>query len=644
MDADFGILISLENRLFMKLPLEWHNPPAEFSLAPFWFWNDELDENELIRQMDDFQSHGVDAFVLHPRLGLPEHLGWMSSALLDKIRFGIEQAHLRNMWVILYDEGMYPSGSSAGQVVAENPDFQCRGMVRINLNTVQPNSIEQGVTINAEGQIDLADNQTLVADVEYRGHRYAIVDRPIDSVIRGLHYIDESIVDENGESSESAPLATDLLNPEAVSSFIRLVYDRFYDEFGDYFGTTIPAIFTDEPALLGRPRERNLMPSTKGILNHINAFLGYDFAPHLPALWDVEETDKIFRDFERAIEHHFEKTYYAQLHKWCESHNIALTGHPAEPDATRHLRYFQMPAQDIVWRYIEMDKPSALEGRQSTQAKAASSMMAHANRRRNGNEFCGAYGHDFTFEEMRWLANWLLIRGCNMLIPHAFYYSVRGPRKDERPPDVGPNSDWWDDAFTAFAMGCRRLSWLNTDSQHMCDVAILGEHHHLPWRAAKACFQNQIDFNYLDVEDLEACTVTPGGQLRIADQSYQVLIVDYNVMLTVQSQLDVLSKKFQIQHWTDDADAAIEQLKQRLPSSPFRNLSASGLRIRHVQKAGFDWYVLFNEEKIRIQCQLDFEGDVSRLDVYADKITPFTGELELNPYEICVLIKEKVAE
>ena len=171
----------------LQLPQEWKNPPAEFSFMPFWFWNDELDERELARQLDEFQAHGVDAFVLHPRLGLPEHLGWLSRPLLDKMRFGIEQAKSRGMLVILYDEGMYPSGSSAGQVVAENPAYQCRGMVCINLDIIQPNRIEQGVQIDTNGQVILADNQTLVAEVNYNGQRYAIVDRPIDSVIRGLH-------------------------------------------------------------------------------------------------------------------------------------------------------------------------------------------------------------------------------------------------------------------------------------------------------------------------------------------------------------------------------------------------------------------------------------------------------------------------
>src|SRR5690606_32679284 len=117
-------------------------------------------------------------------------------------------------------------------------------------------------------------------------------------------------------------------------------------------------------------------------------------------------------------------------------------------------------------------EPSAIEGPESTQGKCSSSAMIHFGRRRNSNEFCGAYGPQTTFEEFRWLANWCLVRGVNLLIPHAFYYSIRGPRKDERPPQVGPHSPWWG-RFKPFADACRRLCWLNADSRHACDLAIL---------------------------------------------------------------------------------------------------------------------------------------------------------------------------
>ena len=127
--------------------------------------------------------------------------------------------------------------------------------------------------------------------------------------------------------------------------------------------------------------------------------------------------------------------------------------------------------------------------------------MIHQGKRRNSNECFSAYGHEFTWEEMLWLTNWCFVRGVNMLSPHAFYYSVWGHRKDERPPDVGPNSPWWGD-YKRYADYCRRLSWVNTDSRHVCPIAIVCASDELPWRAARVCFENQRDFNYLELRHI----------------------------------------------------------------------------------------------------------------------------------------------
>lgn len=243
------------------------DPSREFSVLPFWFWNDELTEAELLRQIADFDAHGVYGFVIHPRVGLPRDMGWMSDRLLHFVRVAVEEAARRDMKVVLYDEGMYPSGSSCGQVVASNPLFACRGFCRIELKEGQGPILESG--------------QHLLAVTEDRnGKRFAIIDRQIHSVIRGLHYIGEG-------PEEDTPPAADLLNPEAVACFLHLVYDRYFEVVGDHFGKTIIGMFTDEPDLLGRLQEKErIFPGTTGILDYVNAGLGYDFTPHLPALWD----------------------------------------------------------------------------------------------------------------------------------------------------------------------------------------------------------------------------------------------------------------------------------------------------------------------------------------------------------------------
>ena len=616
---------------------EFLNPPREFSLLPFWFWNDELTVSELLRQIADFEFHGVYGFVIHPRVGLPRDTGWMSDRLLRFVRLAVDEAARRDMKVVLYDEGMYPSGSSSGQVVASDPVFACRGLCRMELST------EQEMPRLGAGQF------LVTVAKRHNGERIAVVDRPIHSVIRGLHYIDEG-------PAEDTPAAADLLNPEAVSCFIRLVYDRYFQAVGDHFGKTIIGMFTDEPDLLGRCQEKEVpFPGTTGILDYVNAQLGYDFTPHLPALWYDDEPDALYhrQSYLSTVYKRLEETYYQPLSSWCEAHGVALMGHPAAPDDIALERYFHIPGQDVVWRWIEPGKPSALEGPQSTQAKCSSSAMIHLARRRNSNECYGAYGHELTFEETKWIADWCFVRGVNLLLPHAFYYSIRGPRYDERPPDVGPHSAWWKD-YGVFARYCQRLSWLNTDCRHVCRIAILGEPHHLPWQAAKVCFQHQRDFNYLEVSDLLRNAVVDASGIRLADMHYQLLLIDGrpNLSESVQQILKPLCDAGRVVLWEPDAgesesDATVAGTPAELitaldrvapPELAFES-EHPDLRYRHVVKGGEHFILVFNEgmDSVALGLRLSFQGSLQLLDPWHGLARTVNGEnLTLQPLETMV--------
>jgi hypothetical protein len=395
---------------------------------------------------------------------------------------------------------------------------------------------------------------------------------------------------------------------------------------------------------MAKRSERGAVPGTTDIIEHVNRFLGYDFTSYLPALWykDEPDADRYRSDYSRALQARLEETFYKQISQWCDSHGIALCGHPAAPDDIGHLRYFQIPGQDIVWRYIEPNKPSALEGAQSTQGKCASSAMIHLERRRNLNEYCGAYGHNFTFEEMKWLTNWLIIRGCNMLVPHAFYYSIRGPRIDERPPDVGPNSPWWDQ-YKTFADASRRLCWLNTDSKHICSLAILGLNDYLPWEAAKVCFQNQLDFNYLEARHLwEDAQVRPDG-IHIKGMHYKALIAEFEPPLKAKEPLQVLENSGRFIRWEKSKSEALllKNIKRLIPKDINFLPSSPDLRVRHVLKDRNHYYIIFNE----VQKTLEFRLTVSAKG-QSYLLEPQTGQdeainqntlIQMKPYELKVL-------
>lgn len=110
------------------LKREFINPPAEFSPLPFWFWNDELSAEEITGQIHDFHAKEVDGFVIHPRMGLPRSMPYLSEPYMELVELAVTEANKLGMRVILYDEGMYPSGSACGMVVKENIDYASRGL------------------------------------------------------------------------------------------------------------------------------------------------------------------------------------------------------------------------------------------------------------------------------------------------------------------------------------------------------------------------------------------------------------------------------------------------------------------------------------------------------------------------------------
>lgn len=655
---------------FDRLVREFQDPPHEFTLMPFWFWNDRLTKREIIRQIDDFEKHGVYGFTIHPRIGLPKETEWLGAEMIDMMRTALQEAQKRKMYVMLYDDGMYPSGSASGQVVAENPEYAARGFIKFELKKGEP--------LPKTGP----DAKPVIEIARSEGGRTIIYDMFSEGKIRGIHYAGPENVK---NPREDLPPAADLLNPKAVQCFIRLVYQRYYDEFKPYFNGTIVGIFTDEPSILGRGSKRGMVEGNLTGLKEVNKILGYDFTPYLPELWSKNSLKQ--KEFRQALEQVLEETYYGQISQWCRKHGVAFAGHPARSSDLGLLRKMDIPGQDIVWRYIEPGE-KAFDPTHSMMGKVTSSAMLHAGKRRNLNEVYGAYGHDFTFEEMNWIANWCFVRGHNMLLPHAFFYSVRGPRFDERPPDVGPNSVWWG-KYKPYADFCRRLSWLNTDSLPKIRLAILTDAHNASADGTRALFEHQLDFNYLELRDLGDRAATDSKGVHIAGMNYDLLILP-PVDSVPKKSLPALAKlaengrliryKNDLPHHTPTAiqknsannnrsaadpvsatvltteksdtaairkSPAVEndnELVRLIEKKLYFDLrltpAAPEIRVRHVIKYGYHFYILFNEVQtdVTVKIQTAVSGDKRWWDPVTGNLSKYKEEpIHFKPFELKIL-------
>lgn len=308
------------------------------------------------------------------------------------------------------------------------------------------------------------------------------------------------------------------------------------------------------------------------------------------------------------------------------------------------LKYFHIPAQDLIWRWVAPENGLAIEGQHSTMAKCTSDSARHRNVRRNGNECFACCGSDniewaFTADDMKWYMDWMFVRGVNLLFPHAFYYSIDGPRRvGERPPDVGPNNIWWP-YYNQISDYIKRMSELLTDGVNQAQVAVLCGAHHLPWKIVKPLYENQIEFNYLENEIFisNVCSVID-GKIEIAKQKYSILLIeDYELINeTNKEKLQQCAKegvKVIILQTNDTQDIngiigldtvenSAKVVKQFLKGDFVLEAPVKDLRMTHLIKDGSEFYLLVNEgeEEIKASAIINSIGGIEKWDAMLGEI------------------------
>ncbi|MGN0251207.1 MAG: hypothetical protein ACI4EH_07630 [Oliverpabstia sp.] len=530
-------------------------PSDEFTPVPFWFFNDRPDEQKIKEQLEDYVQKGIHGLVLHPRIGIPRDIPYLSEAYFDVVKYIVKTASNLNMKIVLYDEGMYPSGSAHGMVVELHPEYASRG-IRI-------------VDDPSEASV-----LTMLPNGRYMVRGFT------GGNIRGIHFGED-----DGELF--APKSADILNPESVKLFIHLTHERYYKELSEYFGNTIIGFFTDEPCALGR-NSGDWKEWADGMEEEISAEGGR--LEELEALFTGGDniTTQIYH---RLVKKHLRETFYRPLSQWCESHGIALMGHPAESDDIEEEFYFHIPGQDLIMRRVE-PKEGGITGKESVQGKLSADIARHLHRRRNASECFGVCYRKcqpwyFTGEDMKWYIDWLGMRGVNLFIPHAFYYSVEGIRKEERPPDVGPNNIWWKH-YRKFSDYMKRMSFLMTDSYDEALVAVLCDDNQVPWEEVQFLYEHQIPFHYLPISMLKNCTVKDG--------KIYCGIYAYEAILKIP-ELKMEKSRLPIRMYE-----SAKQIPEDMIISRRAKIigSCKSLRLAHFYKNEMEMYLLSNEGRTEI--------------------------------------------
>jgi hypothetical protein len=627
----------------------FRDPPKEYGIMPFWFWNDDLDEREIVRQIGEFHAKGFGGFIPHARIGLSRRVGYLTDEWFRLVRIATEEAARLGMKVVLYDEGSYPSGSACGQVVRERPDLATRCLIAMDTSVEGPvrgywrpnpgrSQVDRLVCVVqarelADGSLDpstmrlldVGSHDVVRYDIAEDGtwRLIAVWDVMSGSRIRGVH-------DEEDDGHPLSPPLMDILNPEAAQVFLQTTHDKYYEHLSEYFGTTVIAMFTDEPHALGRSTSRGPNPKayTPGFIDWIADRWDEDVCRWLPSLWHDcgSRTEDFRRMYDRAVLDRMEEVFYATQSDWCADHGICLTGHPAQSNEMSSLRWFQWPGQDMVWRYVEPNCDKALEGDHSVASKAATSAAVTGGRTRISMETFGAYGWHLTLDEAKWLLDWHLVRGNNLMFAHAAFYSIRGRRAFESEPDIGLHNVWWP-YFGMLGDYVRRASWILSEGEYVCDVGILTDGNHMSWEAASVLQRSHIDFLYVDGDGLARATVED-GLLKVGNAAFRVLVVDgYDEGNDTETL-----REFQetggllVSDWTTDSLVTTVSQSCAADVTVLGN-GIENLRVLHYRKSDLDIYFVVNEGEVAIDAELNLQaiGSIEKWDPMTGSAEPWSG-------------------
>ena len=401
---------------------KFEKPLKKYRSLPFWSWNDRLDEDEIRRQVREMARVGHGGFFMHARDGLLTP--YMSEEWFSSIRAASEEAERAGIRAWCYDEDGWPSGSAGGSVTAANPEHSV-GWLRMR----EPDNLSGGhvlgtFAVSEDGSFRVIENTAGTKDKE--------------RALCAVCFTDTDYID--------------VLNPDAVRSFIELTHEKYVREVGDLFGRgLLGGFFTDEPQYaLCR------VPWSKIAETEFEKRNGYSITDKIPALFfDCEGAEKVRYDWWRMMNDLYVDSFAGTLYDWCEKHGVALTGHAMMEDNL----LCQMHCTGGVMPFYEFEHIPGIDwlgrtpGSEHVSGRLCfplvplqlGSVAAQLGKENAISETFALAGWDVSFAEMKWLADWQIMYGVGVFCEHLEGYTIRGRRKSDYPPSIFYQSPWWDD-------------------------------------------------------------------------------------------------------------------------------------------------------------------------------------------------------
>lgn len=414
----------------------------KYRALPFWSWNDELEPDKLVKQIEWMDENGIGGFFMHARGGLKtEYLGEKWFECVDACA---KRAKELGMEAYAYDENGWPSGFVGGKLLED---------------------------------IENHDKYLTYAIGEYDGNALVSYDISGNKLVRDCKESKNCLNIYEHYSTSTA----DILNPEVVDKFLAMTHEE-YRKRDNY---SLKGFFTDEPQYY-----RWGHPYTKVLPKYFKDTYNEDILDGLGLMFVEKDGYRAFRyKYWKSMQSLMLEAFGKKVYDWCEKYGYKMTGHYIEENCLcgqmeccagimPFYEYQHIPGIDYLGSNIDNEIGS----------KQIGSVCAQLGKDQILTETYGCCGWDVTPLELKKVAECQYIAGVNLMCQHLLPYSEYGQRKRDYPAHYSHINPWVRKNFREFNDYFSYLGKLIATSDEQVNVGVLHpirsayfDYKHYPW-------------------------------------------------------------------------------------------------------------------------------------------------------------------
>lgn len=485
-------------------------------------WMDGTNYELIPKQLEEIKASGAKGFCIESRT----HDDFGGETWWRDIKRVLEEATRLDLKVMLLDDKHFPTGYANNIIVTENlVSEKKRTLVKRCIDVAGP---MKGATMymlrkppkNCDSEVFgvwAYKRKDGVFREEFEGEGIDLSAYYKDGIINwdipaGCYRIFVVYLTYGG-SFRSQENYVNVLRPSSGELQIKAVYQPFYDHFKEYFGNTFIGFFTDEP-LFGNGTFGEVqynpgffdykigttnmaIPWDDEVRVRMEKKLGYDPIPYICGLWFKNVNSPELRHaYMDTVTELYSENFSQAIGKWCHEHGVIYTGHVIEDNNAstglghsighyfRSMKGQDISGVDVIFQqvmpgfghydniYLGATELSDSEFFHYVEPFLGSS-CAHLYPEMKNRALCevfGGYGWSTGSQTMKWIMDFMMVRGINVFVPHAFAPNFEN---DDAPPHFGSfGQDPQFDGFSALLNYTNKVCHV-LQGNHVANAAVL---------------------------------------------------------------------------------------------------------------------------------------------------------------------------